>query len=112
RSLCGLLLLMAVSSAWALDPSQPTSSYIRTRFTEEDGLHGNIVDDVVQSPNGFLWVIVDGRALARFDGRHFTLFDSPHHFNTLALAPDGDLWVGTRDDLERIAAAALNQFGR
>jgi len=30
----------------------------------------------------------------------------------LALAPDGDLWVGANDGLERIPSAALNQSGR
>jgi len=28
------------------------------------------------------------------------------------MAPNGDLWLGTSDHLERIPAAALNQFGR
>src|SRR5258708_6202405 len=107
-----LLLLLMASDVRALDSSQPVESYIRTRFTNEDGLPANIVDDIVQSQDGFLWVIVNRTSLTRFDGRHFTAFDQPSNVLALALAPDGDLWVGTRDDLERIPAAALNQFGR
>jgi hypothetical protein len=36
RSLCVLSLFVAVSSAWAVDPIQPVSNYIRNRFTDED----------------------------------------------------------------------------
>src|SRR5436190_74598 len=107
-----LLLLLIVRDVGALDPSQPVDSYIRTRFTNEDGLPANIVGDILQSQDGFLWLIVNGYGLTRFDGKRFTGFDEPRNVLSLALAPDGDLWVGTRDDLERIPATALNQFGR
>src|SRR6266478_8705962 len=106
-----LMLLLIVRDVRALDPSQRVDNYIRTRFTNEEGLPANIVGDILQSQDGFLWLIVNGYELTRFDGRRFTGFDQPRNVLTLALAPDGDLWVGTRDDLERIPAAALNQFG-
>src|SRR5260370_38018950 len=107
-----LLLLLIARDASALDPGQPVNSYIRTRFTNEEGLPANVVDDIVQSQDGFLWVVVNGSTLTRFDGRNFTLFDQPQTVRALALGPDGDLWVGTTNDLERIPAAALNQSGR
>ena len=73
--LCFLLLLLLLArDVRALDPSQPVDSYIRTRFTDEDGLPANVVDDIVQSQDGFLWVIINGNYLTRFDGRHFTGF--------------------------------------
>src|SRR5260370_36856532 len=106
-----LVLLFVSPSVDALDTSQPMSSYIRTHLTNEEGLPGNVVDNMVQSRDGFLWLIVNGYGLTRFDGRRFTLFDQPRNVLALALAPDGDLWVGTRDDLEQIPAAALNQLG-
>jgi hypothetical protein len=71
-----------------------------------------IVNDIVQSRNGFLWLILNGRFLVRFDGQHFTSFDEPPNVRALAMAPNGDLWLGTADHLERIPAAALDQFGR
>jgi len=110
--LCFFLLLLLARDVGALDPSQPVDRYIRTRFTIDDGLPANVVGDILQSQDGFLWLIVNGYELTRFDGRRFTGFDQPRNVLSLALAPDGDLWVGTRDDLERIPAAALNQFGR
>ena len=112
RALAALLCLAAFPNrSFAVDPSQPFSSYLTTHLTNEDGLQASVVQDIVQSRDGFLWLITNGDALARFDGRHFYTFDQPIHVRTLALAPDGDLWVATRDDLQRIPVAALNQFG-
>jgi signal transduction histidine kinase len=95
----------------ALDPSRPFSSYLRTRFTNEDGLPSNIVHDIVQSQDGYLWLSAADGTLTRFDGRHFTDIALPRA-RILAIAPDGGLWVGNEGGLERIAASALNQFSR
>src|SRR5579863_11313 len=111
-SLYALLLFLAVRSVWALDPSQPMSSYIRTHFSEADGLPGLIIDNIVQSRDGFLWATVNRDALIRFDGRYFTLFEQARGMRALALAPDGDLWVGIEGDLDKIPGAALNETGR
>jgi signal transduction histidine kinase/ligand-binding sensor domain-containing protein len=105
------LLAAFPGHALALDPNQPFSSYLRTRFGNEDGLISDIVHDIVQSHDGFLWLSVGSSTLTRFDGRHFLEIPYPRA-RVLAVAPDGDLWVGTDDGLERIPAAALNQFGR
>jgi signal transduction histidine kinase/ligand-binding sensor domain-containing protein len=111
-SLCVLSLFAAVSSVWALDPSQPVSSYIRSQFIGDDKFHLTIVNYMVQSRDGFLW-LVHGDRLVRFDGRQFfTRFDQYLRVLTLAVAPNGDLWLGTQEDLERIPAAALNQSDR
>src|SRR6266567_2889400 len=109
-SLCALVLLFSASSVWALDPSQPMSSYIRTHFSDVDGLPANHVHQIVQSRDGFLWLDVGGN-LVRFDGSHFTAIDVFLGVQTLALAPNGDLWLGTTEDLKQIPATALNQFG-
>jgi ligand-binding sensor domain-containing protein len=111
----GALLLVAAfpNRSFALDPSRPFSSYLQTHFTPEDGfLPSGIVDDIVQSRDGFLWLVMNRRFLVRFDGQHFTRFDDPATVRALAMAPNGDLWLGTSDHLKRIPAAALNQFGR
>lgn len=99
----------------ALDPKQPITSHLRRNFTVEDGLPDNVVNAIVQTHNGFLWVGTHG-GLARFDGEHFTSI----HFHgsasqgqivhSLATTSDGDLWVGTDAGLERIPSAALDHF--
>jgi hypothetical protein len=66
----------------------------------------------VPSHDGFPWLLVNGRFLVRFDGQHFAGFEKPGNIRAFALAPNGDLRLGTTDHLERIPAEALNQFGR
>ena len=92
--LATLWVLMSGVPARALDPNQPASSFLRTHFTTDDGLPGAVVDQIAQTHDGFLWLIINGNNLARFDGKSFYLFAKPRP-RTLALAPDGDLWVGT-----------------
>jgi ligand-binding sensor domain-containing protein len=109
---------MATKSARAVDPSQPATSYIRTAFTVEDGLSSNVVNAIVQTRNGFLWIGTDA-GLNRFDGRHFTpiYFRGPQAtsqgiVSALAEGPDGDLWIGTSAGLVRIPRLALDRFDR
>ena len=102
-----LALPMAAFPAFALDPSQPFSGYLSTHFTTDDGLPASVVDNIQQTPDGFLWLILNGTALVRFDGRQFHFFDRTVAV-ALAVGGNGDLWVGTREDLRRIPSDALN----
>src|SRR5580704_19639908 len=113
-----IVLILATKSARAVDPRQPAASYIRTTFSVEDGLSSNVVNAIVQTRNGFLWIGTDA-GLNRFDGRHFTpiYFRGPKStpqgiVSSLAEGPDGDLWVGTNAGLVRIARPALDGFDR
>lgn len=112
------LLLLSAKSALALDPSSAVKDFIRTDFTVENGLPSNVVNAILQTRNGFLWVGTDA-GLARFDGRQFTPI--PLHgpesalqgnIHALAQTPDGALWVGTETGLARIAQPALVFFDR
>jgi ligand-binding sensor domain-containing protein/signal transduction histidine kinase len=120
RATVRLLILLsgAADSVLAVDPNQPAASYIRTSFTVEDGLSSNVVNAIVQTRNGFLWIGTDA-GLDRFNGRHFApiYFRGPRTtpqgiVSALAEGPDGDLWVGTNNGLVRIASAALDHFDR
>src|SRR5271154_5499274 len=111
-----IVLTSVTTSARAVDPKQPASSYLRKTFTVEDGLSSNVVNAIVQTRNGFLWIGTDA-GLDRFDGRHFTpiYFRGPSStpqgsVSALAEGPDGDLWVGTSAGLFRIAQSALDRF--
>src|SRR5260370_39056437 len=97
-----VLLVLAARYMLALDPDQPAASYIRTTLTVEDGLPSNVVNAILQTRNGFLWIGTDA-GLARFNGRHFIPIDfglprsgSQGVVRSLAEGPDGDLWVGTK----------------
>jgi ligand-binding sensor domain-containing protein len=120
RAAVGLSFALTIptKSARALDPNEPAASYIRTTFTVEDGLSSNVVNAILQTRNGFLWIGTDA-GLNKFDGRHF----SPIYFrgpastpqgivSALAEGPDGDLWIGTSAGLLRIARPALDGFDR
>ena len=112
-----LFLIVASGSGRALDSGQPASPYLRTVFTTEDGLPDNVVNAIVQTANGFLWLGTDG-GLARFDGHRFTAVhlrggvanESP--VQSLLEAPNGDLWVGTDAGLAQLPKAALDHFDR
>ena len=52
-----------------VDLINPTD-YLRTDFTVENGLPNNVVNAIVQTQNGLLWVGTDS-GLASFDGRDF-----------------------------------------
>ncbi|MBV9679516.1 MAG: hypothetical protein JO185_24480, partial [Acidobacteriaceae bacterium] len=115
---CLAALWLSASSCLALNPNAPTSSYIRTDFTVENGLPSNVVNAIVQTRNGFLW-IGTGAGLTRFNGRQFLpiYFRSPAPISqgivqALAEGLDGDLWVGTGIGLVRIARPALDFFDR
>ena len=112
------LLTILARCGLALDPTQPTGSYLRTAFTVEDGLPSNVVNAIVQTRNGFLWIGTDA-GLVRFDGRHFTMIDfrGPRSaaqgvVRSLAEGPDGDLWVGTHFGLARIPSTTLDESDR
>src|ERR1700761_6555729 len=70
--------------AFALDPAAPINRFIRTDFTIENGLPSNVVNAIVQSRNGFLWVGTDA-GLARFNGRRVISVD----FRSPPPAPPG-----------------------
>lgn len=103
------LVLLLATPALALDPNQPAKSLLRTHFTADDGLFGAIVDQIVQTPDGFLWLVTNGTHLSRFDGKNFHHFDNPQSLS-LAVGPDGDLWAGTVQDLLRIPSSSFKQF--
>src|SRR5258707_13522879 len=100
-----IVLITSPSPAHAVQPNQPATSYIRTTFTVEDGLSSNVVNAIVQTRNGFLWIGTDA-GLNRFDGRHFTPIyfrgpgSSPQGIvSSLAEGLDGDLWIWTSPGL-------------
>src|SRR5260370_28048166 len=114
-----IVLTIAPEPGHAVDPDQPATSYLRTTFTVEDGLSSNVVNAILQTRDGFLWIGTDA-GLNRFDGRHFTpiYFRGPKStpqgiVSALAEGPDGDLWIGTSAaGLVRISRRAFDQFDR
>ncbi|HEV2863719.1 MAG TPA: two-component regulator propeller domain-containing protein [Pyrinomonadaceae bacterium] len=105
-----LWVVAADVSARALDPDPAAAGdFLRTHFTTDGGLPNAIIDQAEQTKDGFLWVVAAGSYLYRFDGKSFYSFEKPRA-TTLAVAPDGDLWVGTTKELVRIPSSSFTQF--
>jgi len=70
-------------------------------WTTENGLPQNIIRDMCQTPDGYLWLVtLDG--IVRFDGVRFVVFNRSNtagiegnRFTSLYCSPGGDFWAGT-----------------
>lgn len=105
------LLAVVTWPALALDPRSPSDSYLRTTFTTEDGLGADVINDILQTRDGFLW-IGTYTGLTRFDGQHFTHVALPKlilNVHSIAEGPNGDLWLGTAKGVFRISPRILEQ---
>jgi signal transduction histidine kinase/CheY-like chemotaxis protein/ligand-binding sensor domain-containing protein len=96
-----LLLLGTACNLMALDPAKQIDQYGHNEWTAQDGLLGEAVYQILQSPEGYLWLRTPS-GLVRFDGVRFVLMDvtvggKPLHepINAIALNPDGDLLIRT-----------------
>ena len=84
----------------ALDPAKRMTQYRHRQWFHQQGLPRNTVQDVVQTPDGYLWAATtDG--LARFNGVDFKVFNmantpelSGNNINSLLVRNDGSLWIG------------------
>ncbi len=84
-------------------------------FGKEHGLPDNDVRDILQTRDGYLWILTQ-EGLARFDGTGFTVFDRSNNpefqsDDPRALAEDaqGRLWVGGKNLLLRMSLNSLQR---
>lgn len=92
----GVLLIAVMLCARAA-----AAQYYVESWTTENGLPHNIIGDLRQTRDGYIWICTfDG--LVRFDGVRFTVFNRSNssglrnnRFTSLYEAPDGAIWAGT-----------------
>ena len=90
--------------------------YYLESYSAEKGLPQNSVTDLLQTGDGYLWIVTPF-GLSRFDGVSFKTF-SPGNtpglhenmFTSLAEDEDGVLWAGTRDGLLRYQNGPFEQL--
>ncbi len=88
-----------VGTALSADSRSSPTEYRIDVWQTPDGLPGNTVTAIQQTPDGYLWIgTLNG--LARFDGLRFQVFGEASALpNTRVLcllaARDGSLWIGT-----------------
>ncbi len=99
RWLAGVGLALAAAAAVADDVRLP-ELFVET-WTTRDGLPHNLVLDIDQTPDGYLW-LATWEGLARFNGNEFEVFDrariaglSDNGIRSVEVAEDGSLWVAT-----------------
>ena len=87
--------------ASGLDPDKRITQYRLESWTRRDGLPGNNVEAVSQTPDGYLW-LGSNNGLARFDGVQFSTFQVEDHpalgsnrIMDLAVTSKGRLWILT-----------------
>ena len=92
-----------------------SDEFMGFNFGKEHGLPDDDVRDIMQTRDGYLWVLTQ-EGLARFDGSGFTVFDranSPEFQSDdpRALAEDrqGTLWVGGKNLLLRLSHNSLQR---
>jgi ligand-binding sensor domain-containing protein/signal transduction histidine kinase len=90
--------------------------YYLESFRAERGLPQNTVRALLQSRDGYLWVVTPF-GLARFDGVEFKTFTSgstpgllEDMFTCVAEDRDGVIWAGTRDGLLRYAQGTFERL--
>ncbi|MCP4655787.1 MAG: response regulator, partial [bacterium] len=113
-----LTLVPAAHSASALDPDKAVSQYISDYWTVEDGLPQLSVHQILQSPDGYIWVSTE-EGLGRFDGVRFEVFDRSNtpaiadsvFSGGLSIAPDGALWAGSNAGVLRIHGSEMRRYG-
>lgn len=81
--------------------STPLRDYFQESWTTADGLPHNLVSDVVQTPEGYLW-FATWEGAVRFNGQRFDLFDETvipqlpdRGVTEIDMTADGQLFVGT-----------------
>ena len=94
---CALLLGLPISARSqtltpGLDPQKPITQYVHDVWQIDQGLPQNSVMAMAQTRDGYLWLGTQ-EGLARFDGVHFTVFDT---LPAGAGASEGRPWTRTR----------------
>ena len=94
-----VIALCFTQSAQAIDPDRTMSQYVRQQWGIESGFPRGPVYAINQTADGYLWIGTEA-GLVRFDGRNFSLIQSPIPQlptikNILGLETDdrGDLWA-------------------
>jgi signal transduction histidine kinase/ligand-binding sensor domain-containing protein len=90
--------------ALAREPSSTITPHILEKWTTENGLPQNSINDILQTRDGYLWLATHG-GLVRFDGARFVVFDrsvegiKSQRIKALCQDSKGTLWAGTEEGM-------------
>src|SRR4029453_14950407 len=100
------------------DPAKAVTQYVRDAWGLREGLPELSVQDVAQTPDGYLWLATE-EGLVRFDGIRFTVFDEGNtpglrsrQIDVLTTGGEGALWMGTTGGgLARLKDGVFTPYG-
>ena len=102
--LASLVILLSTLSLPPAHAQSEPPQYVTKVWHTEEGLPQNSVNAMLQDHRGYIWIGTFG-GLARFDGEHFTVFDSANtpgfgsdQIFSLYESRSGALWIGTVDN--------------
>ncbi|MBN8481165.1 MAG: diguanylate cyclase [Xanthomonadales bacterium] len=118
RLAAAAVVLTAATPARALDPDRAVDEFTVTGWTMQDGLPHNLVHQIAQDHDGFLWIST-WEGAARFNGRSFTAFDASSAAGPgivgvrgLLVEADGSILFGsTRAGVRRLQAGHWDALG-
>lgn len=110
------VLVISGKSLCALDPALAVSQYLRTSWTQEEGVDVPAVQAVAQGPDGYLW-LGTSKGLIRFDGMRFFHWEPrageklpSNDIRFLTASPEQGLWIGTLMGVSRLAGGSLTSY--
>jgi signal transduction histidine kinase/ligand-binding sensor domain-containing protein len=115
------MVLAGPPCALALNPALDVSQYAHASWKYRDGFTKGLINDVAQTPDGFLWLATDF-GLVRFDGVKPVPWEPPPdpskkaqalpstNVRKLFVARDGTLWISTLDGLASWKDGKLTQY--
>jgi signal transduction histidine kinase/ligand-binding sensor domain-containing protein len=109
-------LLLHCPIVVALDASVHVGQYAHTSWKYRDGFAKGVIEAIVQTPDGYLWLGTHF-GLFRFDGVRAVAWQPPRdqhlpsdQINKLLIASDGTLWIGTMKGLASWKEGKLTQY--
>lgn len=109
--MAGTFFLLFIFRYWglmALDPGQSIDQYVPDQWKNKEGLAGNSIFSIAQTPDGYLWLATAGGVM-RFDGVKFSPMeynksqDSGNRdktiYSVLFVDREGTLWIGGSSEL-------------
>jgi len=114
-----ILFPLTLLQLWGLDPGESVDKYLLDHWETADGLPSNNIESIVQTPDGYLW-LVSSNGLVRFDGIKFSTISitgqdessppvTPEPV-TLLVNRQGNLWIGSNIGLTCCRNQAFKTF--
>jgi len=97
RGLLLVLIVFAAASVKGLNPKRNIDQYFHDAWTSQRGLPGEAVYQILQSPDGYLWLRTSA-GLVRFDGVRFVLMNEVignEPVKAIAMNADGNVLIRT-----------------